>query len=94
MDSQEKMLRELLSLTKDNNDMLRAINSQRRLSNVWFVVKWAIIIALAYGAYQAAVPFVESAKTTINQVNVIANDPFKNLQQSVINQVQNTLKNK
>jgi hypothetical protein len=77
MDSQEKMLRELLSVSRENNDMLRAINAQRRLSNIWFVIKWAIIIALAYGAYQAAVPMIQSAQTTINQINTITNDPLK-----------------
>lgn len=93
MDSQEKMLRELLVLTRENNDMLRAINSQRRLSNVWFVVKWLIVAALAYGAYQAAVPMIDSAQTTINQINTIANDPLKNVKEGFLQQLQSKLQN-
>jgi hypothetical protein len=94
MDSQEKMLRELLSVSRENNDMLRAINAQRRLSNIWFVIKWAIIIALAYGAYQAAVPMIQSAQTTINQINTITNDPLKNVKEGFLQQLQLKLQNK
>lgn len=93
MDTQEKMLRELISLTKENREMLRAINSQRRLSNIFFVIRWAIIIALAYGAYQAAVPFVQSAQNTINQINVMTNDPLGNIQNTFLNQFKPAPKN-
>lgn len=92
MDTQEKILRELLAISKENRDMLTAINSQRRLSNVFFFIKWTIVIALAYGAYQAAQPFIETASQTVNQINSLTNDPFKNLQKNVINQVQSALK--
>jgi hypothetical protein len=50
------------------------------------------VIALAYGAYQAAQPFIETASQTVSQINSLTNDPFKNLQKNVINQVQSALK--
>lgn len=63
----EKMLRELLAITRENNEILRSLNLQRRWVNFFWFFKWFIIAALAYSAYQAASPYINQAQQTYNQ---------------------------
>ena len=63
----EKMLRELLAITRENNEMLRALNLQRKWINFFWIFKWFIIAALAYSAYKAASPYIDQAQNTYNQ---------------------------
>lgn len=64
---EEKMLRELLAVTRENNEILRSLNLQRRWVNFFWFFKWFIIAALAYSAYQAASPYIDQAQATYNQ---------------------------
>lgn len=80
MNSEEKMLKELLALTRENNDMLHAINSQRRISNFLFFVKWIIILGLIYGAYQASLPYFQTLTTTVSKLNEFNAAPTKSIQ--------------
>jgi hypothetical protein len=87
MDPQEKMLRELLSLTRDNHDMLRAINSQRRMSNFFFFIKWIIIIGLVYGAYVASQPYFKTFTNTVESINQFNQAPKESIQNILLNKV-------
>jgi hypothetical protein len=83
---EEKLLREILATVKENRDMINALNNQRRFANFMFFVKWIVIAGLAYGAYSAAAPYIQSANTTvqsaqqtINQLQQFSNNPLGGL---------------
>ncbi len=64
---EEKMLRELLAMTRENNEILRSLNLQRRWVNFFWFFKWVVVAAIAYSAYQAASPYIDQAQATYNQ---------------------------
>lgn len=64
---EEKMLRELLAITRENNEILRSLNLQRRWVNFFWFFKWVIVAAIAYSAYQAASPYIDQAQATYSQ---------------------------
>lgn len=70
---EEKILREILAVTKENNDILRKLNLQRKFNYYYWVLKWFVIAFVAYTAYQAATPYIESAQQTINNINDLNN---------------------
>jgi hypothetical protein len=65
---EEKILRELLAITKENNEILRSLNMQRRWSLFFWVFKWLVIAAIAYSAYLAASPYIEQAQATMDGI--------------------------
>jgi hypothetical protein len=93
---EEKLLKEILAVAKENRQILNAINNQRRFSNFMFFIKWIIIAGLAYGVYTAAAPYMQTANKTmqsaneaINQLQQFSNNPFGNLQNSIKTQIEN-----
>ncbi len=66
---EEKILREILATTKENNEMLRKLNLHRRFLTFYWFFKWLLIAAIAYSAYLAASPYIESAQETISNIN-------------------------
>jgi predicted PurR-regulated permease PerM len=70
---EEKMLRELLAITRENNEILRSLNLQRRWVNFFWFFKWFVIAAIAYSAYQAASPYIDQAQATYNQAQSALN---------------------
>jgi hypothetical protein len=66
---EEKILREILHTVKENNEILQKLNVQRRLFNFFWFFKWALFAAIAYSAYIAATPYIESAQNTIDNIN-------------------------
>ncbi len=68
---EEKILREILAVTKENNEILRTLNLQRRWSLFFWVFKWFVVAALAYSAYLAATPYIEQAQQTIDGIQNI-----------------------
>ncbi len=65
---EEKILREILAVTRENNEILRTLNFQRRWINIFSIIKWLIVIGLAYSAYVAATPYIEQAQATIEGI--------------------------
>ena len=65
---EEKILREILAITKENNEILRTLNLQRRWSLFFWVFKWLVIAGIAYSAYLAASPYIEQAQATIDGI--------------------------
>ena len=70
---EEKILREILAITKENNAILRDLNFQRRWSMFFWIFKWFVIAAVAYSAYLAATPYIEQAQETIDGLNNLSN---------------------
>jgi hypothetical protein len=66
---EEKILREILAVTKENNEILRSLNTHRRWLTFYWFFKWFVILAIAYTAYQAATPYIESAQNAVNSIN-------------------------
>jgi uncharacterized protein YlxW (UPF0749 family) len=89
---EEKILREILATTKENNDILRSLNMQRRWTNTFWAFKWLVIIILAYGAYQAASPYIEQAQNTYTQAQDALNS-INSLNQQA-QQLQNNIQQK
>lgn len=65
---EEKILRELLAITKENNEILKTLNLQRRWSLFFWVFKWLMIAGIAYSAYLAASPYIQQAQATIDGI--------------------------
>lgn len=78
---EEKLLREILATAKENNELLRKLNTQRKLNYFYFCLKWGLVALIAYSAYMAATPYIESAQETINNINDF-NNQAKQMQQN------------
>ncbi len=85
---EEKILREILAITKENNNILRDLNFQRRWSLFFWVFKWFVVAAVAYSAYLAATPYIEQAQETYNNTQ----DALNNINQlgDQVKQIKNT----
>jgi predicted PurR-regulated permease PerM len=77
---EEKILREILSVTRENNQILRDMNFQRRWTFLFWIIKWIVVAAIAYSAYIAATPYIEQAQNTYNQAQDTLNS-INNLNQ-------------
>jgi hypothetical protein len=64
----EKELEKIKEMVEDNNRMLRQIRGVQR--RAWWVsfFKWAIFIALAFGAYYIIQPFIENLSNAYDSV--------------------------
>ncbi len=87
MDNQDKILKELIALTRENHDMLKAINTQRRFSNVFFIFKWIIVLGIIYGVYQSAVPYLSVFNNTVGQLNQFNQTPTKSIENIILNKI-------
>lgn len=70
---EEKILREILAVTRENNEILRTLNFQRRWSNVFWFFKWLLVAAIAYSAYLASKPYIDQAQATYEQAQSALN---------------------
>ncbi len=76
-DTIDKLLKELISLSRENNEILRSLNFDRRVSMFFWIIKWIVIAGIAYGAYQTAIPYMQSLNSTLDKVNSITNPTYK-----------------
>jgi len=61
MDPETKqLLNKSLEVEKDNNEMLKKIVRNQRLTNIYRVVYWGIIIFSSVGAYYFIQPYLSS----------------------------------
>lgn len=65
---EEKILREILAITKENNEILHKLNFQRKWLTFYWVFKWLLVAAIAYSAYLAATPYIEQAQATLDGI--------------------------
>ncbi|MCX6755538.1 MAG: hypothetical protein NT068_03335 [Candidatus Nomurabacteria bacterium] len=64
MNPEEKqMLQEALTLSRDNNSILRTMRRNQRWASVMRVIYWVIIIGISYGAYVYTQPYLDKAAT-------------------------------
>jgi hypothetical protein len=76
-DSIDKLLRELISLNRENNEILRSLNFDRRVSMFFWLIRMIIIAGVAYGAYQTAIPYLQTVNSTLDKVNSFTNPSYK-----------------
>jgi hypothetical protein len=57
---QEKMLREALRLSRENNEMIEKLFKANRRARLWSFLKAIITVALLLGAYYTIAPFIDN----------------------------------
>ena len=72
---QEKMLRETLRLSRENNEMLHRMRGAQKRAAFWRFLKLVVSIALFVLAYRFIMPYVndlrdsyESARSSLDQI--------------------------
>jgi hypothetical protein len=73
----DRLLKELIAINRENNDILKGLNFDRRLSMFFWLVKWVVIAGIAYGAYQTAIPYLQSVNSTLDKVNSLTNPTYR-----------------
>jgi len=58
----EKLLRDNLEVSKDNNHTLRKILRHERIGKVFSLIHWTIIIGSAIGIYYVLQPYIDVLK--------------------------------
>ncbi len=58
-DDVKKMAEETLSLTRENNEMLKKIRRGQKMTQIFRVVYWVIIIGASVGAFYFIQPYIE-----------------------------------
>lgn len=91
-------IRELLELTRENNELLRSANNRARWSVFFWVLRWAITLGLLVGAYYYIEPYVDIAKDTYQKASGMldgvpsGSDAIKNSEEQT-KLIENFLKN-
>ncbi len=89
MDQESKqLLEEALTLSKENNQMLRSMRRSMRFARFMSFLYWVIIIGSAVGAYYYIQPYIDQlmgvyggAKSNLDDVGKIIDGIKKNLPQ-------------
>jgi uncharacterized membrane protein YkgB len=69
---QEKMMRETLRISRENNEMLTKLFKAQRRSRVWSIFKTLIYIAVIIGVYYFMAPYIDSLM-----------DAYKSIQENI-----------
>lgn len=69
---EEKILREILAITKENNEMIAGLTRHRKIVTFMWFFKWIVFAIIAYSAYVAATPYIESAQATMQSINSLS----------------------
>ncbi|MBI2476447.1 MAG: hypothetical protein HYV67_04380 [Candidatus Taylorbacteria bacterium] len=74
MNPEEKQLLErAVSLSEENNKILRGIRRGNRFGLAWKIFYWIVIIAISYGAYVYIQPYVSQLMKTYGEVTGTVN---------------------
>jgi len=69
MDPKEKeLLEETLELSKENNKILKKLHGAMKMSRVFKVVYWVIIIGSMLGVYYYFQPFIDNIKGSFDGI--------------------------
>ncbi len=72
---ERKLLDETVELSRENNQMLRRMQSRLRLANFFSWLKWLIIIGTTIGAYYYLQPYLDQ----VLKMYSIVSEQFRNL---------------
>ena len=65
----EKVMHELIAKVNDTHEMVKSMNKQRRWVNFFTVLKYIIFAGIAYSAYLAATPYIDTYNQTVDSIN-------------------------
>ena len=69
MDSEvEKMIKENLELTRENNDILKRIRRTQRHNQIGQAVYWLFLIGLSIGAFYFLQPYISTLLTYYHEI--------------------------
>ena len=68
MSTENKELREIREMVKENNRMLRKIQTRFRWATFGTILKWTIYIGIAVGSWYYLQPFVDQMRETVNSL--------------------------
>ena len=69
MDPKEKaLLEEVVELSRENNKMLKKMHRSMRVSKIFRVIYWIIIIGSMLGLYYYLQPFLDNLKEAYNGI--------------------------
>jgi predicted MFS family arabinose efflux permease len=69
MDSETRqMLLEAITLSRENNHMLRTIRKEQRWTRVLAIIKYIVIASLAFGAYVYLQPYLTNLTSAFNSI--------------------------
>ena len=74
----EELLRRTLALAEENNSILRSMRSQARFARYFYILKLLFFVALAYGAYYYAMPYLDELKKVYQGLTEGVNIMFRN----------------
>ena len=72
IESLKKEIEELKEVTKDNNRLLRGIHARARITMIFNIIKWAIIIGVSVGAFYYIQPFLETLMKTYSSISSLS----------------------
>lgn len=72
-------MRENLEVSQESLKILKKINRDRILSNIFNIVKWAIIIGVSVGAYYYFQPYLEQMTSLLRQFQQLQIQGFDKL---------------
>lgn len=61
---QEKQLQEILELTRENNHLLKGVHRRARWGMFFWILRWAIVVGILFGAYYYVEPYIQKATDT------------------------------
>jgi hypothetical protein len=65
---ERKMLEETRSIVEDNRRILRSLQKSNRYKTILRVLYWFVIIALSFGSYYFIQPYIETLKSSLNDI--------------------------
>ncbi len=75
----KQLLRENLEVSQESLKILKKINRDRILSNIFNIVKWMIIIGVSVGAYYYFQPYLEQMTSLLRQFQQLQIQGFDKL---------------
>ncbi len=67
------LLERAVSLSEENNKILRGMRRAGRWGLAWKIFYWVVILAISYGAYVYLQPYLNQLMKTYNQVTGTVN---------------------
>ena len=66
---ERSLLERTLSLTQENNTLLRKIRNSARISSIMRLFYWLIILGLSFGSYYFIQPYLDQLRQIYSGVN-------------------------
>ena len=80
-DSEEfkKLLRQNLEVSSESLRLLKKLNKARIMDNVYWIIKWVVIIGVSFGAYYYIEPYLNKYIETIKKLAPLNKEAGVNL---------------